>query len=47
MMPNDIVVRDLVVDHATANGIVRALDHVSLDVDGGWGIRSGVRPRSI
>jgi ABC-type lipoprotein export system ATPase subunit len=35
MTPNDIVVRDLVVDHATANGTVRALDHVSVDVDGG------------
>jgi ABC-type lipoprotein export system ATPase subunit len=33
--PNDIVVRDLVVDHATANGTVRALDHVSLDIAGG------------
>lgn len=33
--PNDIVVRDLVVDHAAASGTVRALDHVSLDIDGG------------
>lgn len=33
--PNDIVVRDVVVDHATANGTVRALDQASLDVDGG------------
>ena len=35
MQPNAIVVRDLVVDHDAASGTVRALDHVSLDVDGG------------
>ncbi len=32
---NEIVGCDLVVDHAAASGTVRALDRVSLDVDGG------------
>ncbi len=33
--PYDVVADDLVVDHAGARGSVRALDHVSLDVEGG------------
>ena len=30
---NNVVVRDVVVDHVTANGTVRALDGISLDVE--------------
>jgi putative ABC transport system ATP-binding protein len=33
--PNAIVVRDVVVEFAAASGTVRALDHVSVDVEGG------------
>ena len=35
MHDNEVIARDLVVDHATTHGIVRALDHVSLCVDPG------------
>ena len=35
---NDVIARDLVVEHVTANGAVRALDHVSLEVEGGTSV---------
>ena len=38
MQPNDVTAQELVVDHATVNGTVRALDHVSLDVEGGTSV---------
>ena len=35
---NHVIACDLVVDHTTVNGAVRALDHVSLDVEGGTSV---------